>query len=76
MLAYELRDQIVRHLVRQHGGSTMRWRKALGQLRVYSLATHGHCNWDAAPSGSVGDVARIERALDDLRLRYPYVDTD
>lgn len=73
MTATELRDLIVRRLVRENGGGTVRWRKVLGELRVYSRATHAHCNWDARPSGASGDVALVEQAVDQLRLRHPFV---
>jgi len=73
MTAIELRDLIVRHLVRENGGGTLRWRKVLGQLRVYSRTTHAHCNWDARPSGASGDVALVEQAVDQIRLHHPFV---
>jgi len=73
MTAAELRDLIVRRLVRENGGGTLRWRNVIGELRVYSRATHAHCNWDARPSGPSGDVALVERAVDTLRAQHPFV---
>ena len=73
MTATELRDLIIRLLVRENGGGTLRWRNVLGQLRVYPRDTHAHCNWDARPSGASGDVALVEQAVDQLRLQYPFV---
>jgi len=73
MTAAELRDLIVRRLVRENGGGTVRWRTVLGELRVYSRTTHAHCNWDARPSGASRDVALVERAVDQLRLQHPFV---
>jgi len=73
MTAAELRDLIIRRLVRENGGGTVRWRNVLGELRVYSRDTHAHCNWDARPSGASRDVALVERAVDQLRLQHPFV---
>lgn len=73
MTVTELRDLIVRRLVRENGGGTMRWRNVLGDLRVYSRDTHAHCNWDARPVGPSGDVALVEQAVDQVRLRHPFV---
>jgi len=73
MTATELRDLIVGRLVRENGGGTVRWRKVLGELRVYSLDTHAHCNWDARPAGPSADVTLVEQAADQMRLRHPFV---
>ena len=63
----------MRALVRSAGGSPRRWRVVLGPIRIYDIKTHPHCNWSVAPSGEVGEVARIERLLDTLRLEHPIV---
>lgn len=76
MKAAELRDLIVRHLARANGGGTIRWRKALGELKVYSLSTHAHCNWDVRPTGTAHEMDQVERAVDALRLKHPFVDID
>lgn len=73
MTATDLRDLIVRRLVREKGGSTLRWRTVLGEIRVYSRITHAHCNWDARPSGTIGDVTLVEQAVDYVRLHHPFV---
>ena len=74
MTACELRDLILRQLAKENGGGTVRWRKVLGNLKVYPRSTHAHCNWDARPSGPAADVAKVELAIDHLRLRHPFVD--
>lgn len=74
MLASDLRDILIREIVKARGGGITRWRKAVGQLKVYSRSTHAHCNWEARPVGTVAEIAVIERAVDDIRLLYPYVD--
>lgn len=73
MTAIELRDLIVRRLIRENGGGTLRWRNVIGELRVYSRDTHAHSNWDARPSGASGDVALVERVVDQVRLQHPFV---
>lgn len=64
-------DLLVARLLRDHGKSKHHWRKVIGPIRLYSRATHPHCNWSATPTGSVQDVALIESLLDDLRLAHP-----
>ncbi|WP_420143346.1 hypothetical protein [Sphingobium sp.] len=64
-------DMLVARLLRDHGKSKHHWRKAIGPLRLYSPATHPHCNWSATPTGSVHDVSLIENLLDDLRMAHP-----
>jgi hypothetical protein len=76
MTASELRDILVRDIIRTQGGSTARWRRVVGRMKVYSRTTHAHCNWEARPSGSPHDVAIAERAIDAIRSRFPYIDED
>jgi hypothetical protein len=71
MTAEKLTDLLVARLVRDHGKSKHHWRKVVGKLRLYSRATHPHCNWNAMPTGSVQDVVLIESLLDDLRMTHP-----
>lgn len=73
MTSGELHDLFLSTLVRQAGGTRRRWRLVLGNVKVYSVASHPHCNWSVIPSGSVGEVDTVERIADDLRLRYPIV---
>lgn len=73
MTASELQDLLLATLVRSCGGTQRRWRMALGPIRVRDPATHPHCNWSVNPSGSAGEIAAIERLLDDLRLTHPIV---
>lgn len=71
MTADKLIDLLVARLLRDHGKSKHHWRKAIGPLRLYSPATHPHCNWNAIPTGSFQDIALIEGLLDDLRMVHP-----
>lgn len=71
MTADKIIDLIVARLVRDHGRSKHHWRKILGPIRLYSRATHPHCNWTASPSGTLQEIAVIESLLDDWRMRYP-----
>ncbi|MDB5685567.1 MAG: hypothetical protein JWR77_156 [Rhizorhabdus sp.] len=73
MTSAELRDILLAALVRETGSSRRRWSLVLGEIKLYSLATHPHCNWTINPSGSIGDVARVERLCDDMRGRHPIV---
>jgi len=74
MTAAELRDLIVRNLAKANGGGTTRWRRAMGDPKVYSTATHSHCNWDVRPSGTAFEMAQVERAVDEVRINHPFVD--
>lgn len=71
--ALDLRDLLVAALAKEAGGNQRRWRIAVGDVRVYSIDTHPHCNWSIAPSGTDGEVDRIERQVDRFRERYPIV---
>lgn len=71
MTGEKLTDLLVARLLRDHGKSKHHWRKAIGAIRLYSAATHPHCNWAATPTGSFQDVALIENLLDDLRMAHP-----
>ncbi len=73
MTAYDIREKLVRALVRTHGGPLMRWRTVVGEIRVYPLSTHPHCNWRADPSGSVREVELVERTIDLLIAQHPIV---
>ncbi|HKY81332.1 MAG TPA: hypothetical protein VJM09_07645 [Sphingobium sp.] len=71
MTADKITDLLIARLVRDHGQSKHHWRKVIGPIRLYSRATHPHCNWAATPAGSVQETATIETLLDDFRTRYP-----
>lgn len=72
MTALDIQDLLVTLLTRE-GGSRRRWRIVVGDVRVYSLSTHPHCNWSITPNGNTGEVARVERLLDTLRLSHPVI---
>lgn len=74
MNASELQDMLVAALVRKLGGTQRRWRMAIGPVRLHDRATHSHCNWSVAPSGSHREIGAIERLLDDIRLSHPFVE--
>ncbi|WP_419826053.1 hypothetical protein [Sphingomonas sp.] len=74
MTTADLRDLLVRDLVRADGGSAARWRRAVGELKVYARATHAHCNWEVRPAGTAYLIERVERAADAIRAAYPFVD--
>lgn len=73
MTGSDVRDLIVTMLVRKRGGGRMRWRTVVGEIRVYPLATHPHCNWRADPSGTVQEVEAVERAIDLVSQDHPIV---
>lgn len=76
MTGSELRDLLIREIARNHGGGTARWRKVAGAVKIYSRDTHPHCNWDLRPAGAAHEVAVVERAVDTLRARHPFVEAD
>jgi hypothetical protein len=71
MTADQLSDMLVARLVRDHGGAKHAWRQRIGPVRLYSVATHPHCNWAIDPTGSIAQIAAIEQLMDELRLRHP-----
>ena len=69
----DLIDRFLAQLVRDVGSTRRRWRMVLGEVRLHDVATHPHCNWSIAPSGTADEVAQVERVADELRLRHPIV---
>ncbi|GEM73044.1 hypothetical protein SAQ01S_28100 [Sphingomonas aquatilis NBRC 16722] len=63
-------------LIRRAGGNRRRWRLVTGDLRVYPIATHPHCNWSVTPSGTAAENDIVERIADDLRAAHPILVED
>ncbi|RZM20387.1 hypothetical protein [Sphingomonas sp. R86521] len=75
MTASDLQSLLVTTLMREHGGDRRRWRLVLGEVKVYSLATHPHCNWSVTPSGAFADIDAVETLVDQVRAQHPIVTT-
>ena len=73
MTASDLQSLILTTLVREQGSDRRRWRLVLGEVRVYSLATHPHCNWSVTPSGAFADIDAVETLVDRVRGEHPIV---
>lgn len=73
MTRADLLDIFVKALLRQIGGDRRRWRAVIGEIRVYSVETHAHCNWSISPMGGAGENAAVERLADRLRGEHPIV---
>jgi hypothetical protein len=73
MTASDLENLIIARLVREQGGNSQSWRRALGRIRVRDAATHAHCNWEITAGGSERQRAAIEDLLDSVRLDQPVV---
>lgn len=76
MTSYDLEQLLVARLVRERGGNSQVWRRALGKIIVRGADTHAHCNWDVRTSGTNAQNAAIERLLDDVRLEHPILAAD
>lgn len=76
MTADQISDLLVARLVRDHGGPKHEWRKRIGRVRLYSPATHPHCNWAVEPVGTALQIEAIERLLDELRITHPMLRAD
>ncbi|RYY28325.1 MAG: hypothetical protein EOP62_03765 [Sphingomonadales bacterium] len=66
-------DLFIRKLLREGSGTRRRWRAVLGEVKLYSIATHPHCNWLISPSGDSYENAAVERLADQLRSDHPIV---
>lgn len=75
MTASDLQSLLVTTLMREHGGDRRRWRLVLGEVKVYSLATHPHCNWSVTPSGAFAGIDAVETLVDQVRAQHPIVTT-
>lgn len=73
MTSYDLEQLLISRLVREKGGTSQNWRRALGKVIVRNADAHAHCNWDVRTSGTSSQNATIERLLDDMRLEHPIV---
>jgi hypothetical protein len=73
MTRSDLLDLFIRQLIRASGGNRRRWRAVLGDVKLYSVATHPHCNWLISPSGDAYENAAVERLADRLRGEHPIV---
>ncbi|MDF7776615.1 hypothetical protein P1X14_15265 [Sphingomonas sp. AOB5] len=73
MTSGDLIDLFLATLLRNHGGQRHRWRTVLGEVKLYSVETHGHCNWSITPIGSAGQIEAVERIADRLRIEHPIV---
>ena len=73
MTASDLQSLILTTLVREQGSDRRRWRLVLGEVRVYPLATHSHCNWSVTPSGNFADIDAVETLVDQVRAQHPIV---
>ncbi|WP_260596573.1 hypothetical protein [Sphingomonas endolithica] len=73
MTAGQLQELLIARLTRSSGGTARGWRLAIGLIKVRNTATHAHCNWEVEPSGTVRELAAIERLLDAVRLEHPFV---
>ena len=73
MTAGEIQDMIVRRLVKTRGGTGQEWRRCIGQLRVYAMDTHPHCNWDVFPSGTVSEKTAVNAEVDYVRSTHPHI---
>ncbi|NYT42693.1 hypothetical protein HZY97_18105 [Sphingomonas sp. R-74633] len=73
MNSADLLDQFLAILQREVGGRRGRWRTVLGAVKLYSAATHPHCNWSITPGGNADENAAVERIADRLREKYPII---
>jgi hypothetical protein len=76
MTASDLEQLLVARLVRERGGTSQTWRRALGKVILRDAKTHPHCNWEVRPSGTDAQHAAIEELLDEVRLKYSNVTAD
>ncbi len=76
MTASDLEQLIVARLIRERGGTSQTWQRALGKVIVRDPETHAHCNWDVILTGNDAQRAAIEQLLDDVRIEYSIVAAD
>lgn len=56
--SFELEKLLIAHLVREKGGNSQTWQRALRKVIVHDATTHAHCNWDVRPGGT-----EVQRAV-------------
>jgi hypothetical protein len=72
LTAAEIHNLLVTILVGAAGGDPERWRELIGEMFVFSLATHPTCNWRVVPSGTPAEVAAINMAVELVRQDNPH----
>lgn len=75
MTASDLEQLLIARLIREKGGTSQTWQRALGKVIVYDTVTHAHCNWDARLSGTDAQRVAVEQLLDEVRLEHSIVAT-
>jgi hypothetical protein len=70
MTASDLEQLLIARLMRERGGTSQTWQRALGKVIVRNKTTHPHCNWEFWPNGTDTQRAAIEELLDDVRLEH------
>ncbi len=73
MTVVELQQLLVTTLVRARGDSRTKWRRAIGEIKLYSRDTHPHCNWEVRAAGTMREIAAVEVAVDTIRADHPWV---
>jgi hypothetical protein len=73
MTSGELHDLFLSTLVREAGGTRRHWRLVVGDVKLYPVETHPHCNWTVTPNGTAAATGEVERIADMLRARHPIV---
>jgi len=73
LTASDLEQLLITRLVRERGGTSQIWQRALGKVIVRDTKTHPYCNWDFRLSGTDAQRAANERLLDDVRVEHSIV---
>lgn len=73
MTASDLGQLPTVRVIRERGGASQIWQRALGEVIVRDTKTHAHCNWELRLSGTHAQRAVIERLLDEARLEHSIV---
>lgn len=73
MTASDLEQLLIARLIRERGGTSQTWQRALGKVIVRDQEAYAHCNWDFRLTGTDAQRAAIERLLDDVRLEHSIV---
>ena len=76
MTQSQLLDLLIARLVRDQGKTKSHWRRLLGQVQLYSVETHAHCNWAINATGTHSEIKQIEGLLDTVRQDHPIVQAD
>lgn len=69
----DIRNLLAHLLAGAAGKDEAHWLKLIGPVTALPIIDAPRSNWRIAPKGNAGEMEAIEKAVEVVRLAYPYV---